>query len=94
MNISGLKAHLSAHLQRVRQGEEVLICDRHRPVARIIPCSYEDYGKQQQRLVARGILAPPRKQPSPSASVSWPTPPGNVPDEIIEQLWRQAREDR
>ena len=37
VNISDLKAQLSAHIQRVKDGEEVLICDRNKPVARIIP---------------------------------------------------------
>lgn len=32
-----LKAALSAHLRRVRNGESVLVTDRGRPVARIVP---------------------------------------------------------
>ena len=42
VNIADLKAHLSAHIQRVRDGEEVLVCDRNRPVARIVPCPLEE----------------------------------------------------
>ncbi len=61
VNISVLKAQLSAHIQLVRRGEEVLICDRNKPVARIIPCSSNDYAEQQQRLVARGTLVPPQE---------------------------------
>src|SRR5271169_3110993 len=38
VNISDLKAQLSAHIQLVKDGEEVLICDRNKPVARIVPC--------------------------------------------------------
>jgi len=37
VNISNLKAQLSAHSQLVREGEEVLVCDRNKPVARIVP---------------------------------------------------------
>ena len=37
VKIGDLKARLSAHLHRVRQGEEVLVCDRNEPVARIVP---------------------------------------------------------
>lgn len=94
VNISGLKAHLSAHLQRVRRGEEVLVCDRNRPVARIIPYVSDTYAEQQQRLVARGVLLPPRKQAPRSVSVSWPLPPGNVSNEAMEQVWQREREDR
>jgi prevent-host-death family protein len=62
VNISVLKAQLSAHIQLVRKGEEVLVCDRNKPVARIIPCSSKNYAEQQQRLVARGALVPPRRR--------------------------------
>jgi prevent-host-death family protein len=90
VNISDLKARLSAHLQIVREGEEVLICDRNKPVARIVPCNIEDRSEQEQRLVARGVLTPPlRKRP---ASFSWPQPPGNVPDKVMEQIWLEERE--
>jgi len=92
VNISDLKAQLSAHIQLVRDGEEVLVCDRNKPVARIVPCRLQGYSEQEQRLVARGALTPPlKKRP---ASVSWPQPPGNLSDEVMEQLWREERESR
>jgi len=92
VNISDLKAQLSAHIQLVRDGEEVLVCDRNKPVARIVPCRLEDRSAQEQRLAARGVLAPPlKKRP---ASVSWPEPPGNVSDKAMEQIWREERENR
>jgi prevent-host-death family protein len=92
VNISVLKAHLSAHIEMVRNGEEVLVCDRNKPVARIVPCSTDDEPERERRLIARGILTPPlKKQSSP---VSWPNPPGNISDEVMEQLWREEREDR
>ena len=49
VNISDLKARLSAHIQLVRDGEEVLVCDRNKPVARIVPCRLEDRSEQEQR---------------------------------------------
>jgi|BarGraIncu00222A_1022003.scaffolds.fasta_scaffold07654_6 prevent-host-death family protein len=92
VNISDLKAQLSAHIRLVKGGEEVLVCDRNKPVARIVPCRLTDHSKQEQRLVARGILALPlRKRPR---SVSWPVPPGNVSDEVMEQVRQEEREDR
>ncbi|MBZ5574342.1 MAG: type II toxin-antitoxin system prevent-host-death family antitoxin [Acidobacteriia bacterium] len=92
VKISDLKARLSAHIQLVRDGEEVLICDRNRPVARIVPCHLEDHSEQEQRLVARGVLAPPLQRRR--APVSWPEPPGNIPDEIVESVWREERQGR
>jgi len=37
--ISELKAHLSEYLNQVKSGNEVLVTDRGKPVARIIPVS-------------------------------------------------------
>ena len=92
VNISDLKAHLSAHIQLVRDGEELIVCDRNKPVARIVPCRLHDDSEQEQRLVARGVLLPPlKKRHSPA---SWPEPPGNVSDKIMEQMWRQERNGR
>ena len=92
VNISDLKARLSAHIQRVRKGEEVLVCDRDKPVARIVPCRPEDHSEQERRLIARGVLTPPLKR-RPS-SVSWPKPPGKVSDEVMERVWREERKNR
>ncbi len=92
VNIADLKAKLSAHIRLVRQGEELLVCDRNKPVARIVPYRPEDYSEQEQRLMVRGILIPPLKRRAPS--VSWPTPPGNVPDDIAEQAWHEERQGR
>ncbi len=36
-NVSGLKARLSAYLTAVRQGETVVVHDRHTPIARLVP---------------------------------------------------------
>ena len=92
MKISDLKAHLSAHIQLVKDGEEVLVCDRDKPVARIVPCRLTGHSQQEQRLVARGVLTLPlKKQP---ALVSWPVPPGNVSDKVIEQVRQEEREGR
>jgi len=90
-NVSSLKARLSAYLQAVRDGEEVLVCDRNKPVARIVPCRLADHSEEERRLVARGVLRPPlRRRPS----TGWPEPPGNVSDEVMEQVWREEREGR
>jgi prevent-host-death family protein len=92
VNISDLKAQLSAHIQLVRDGEEVLVCDRNKPVARIVPCDMEDRTEQERRLVARGVLAPPLKKRLVAAK--WPQPPGNVSKKVMQQLWRDEREGR
>ena len=90
VNISDLKAQLSAHIQHVKDGEEVLVCDRNKPVARIVPIRSRDLSEQEERLIALGVLAPPLKK----RPVSWPEPPGNVSSEVMQQLWREEREGR
>ena len=90
VNISDLKARLSAHLQHVKDGEELLVCDRNKPVARIIPCSTVDESEREQRLIARGVLVPPKKK----RRSPLPPPAGNVSDEVMERIWREEREDR
>ena len=92
VNISDLKAQLSAHIQMVREGEEVLVCDRNKPVARIVPCLLDGLPAGERELVARGILTPPRKRRA--ANDVLPDPAGNVPDEIMEQVWQEERKDR
>jgi prevent-host-death family protein len=92
VNIAELKAHLSAHIQLVRDGEEVLVCDRNKPVARIIPCRLDEHSEQEQRLVANGLLQLPLS--SRPASISWPEPPGNVSDKVVKQIWREERKGR
>ena len=69
------------------------MCDRNKPVARIVTCRLADHSEQeQQRLIARGVLTPPLNKRS--ARVSWPEPPGNVSDKVMEQVWQEERESR
>ncbi len=92
ISISTLKAQLSAHLKLVQSGEEVLVRDRNRPIARIIPFAEEDYTDQQQRLIANGLLIPPKKPYC--ASEGLPKPAGKTPlsREVMDQVWREERE--
>lgn len=92
VNISDLKAQLSAHIQYVRDGEEVLVCERNKPVARIVPVRLAEHSELEQKLVARGVLKPPLKRRR--SSVSWPEPPGNVSDDVMKRLWRDERRGR
>jgi len=92
VNIGDLKARLSAHLQLVRKGEEVLVCDRNRPMARIIPITSDEYSAQERRLIAKGVMIPPRRKRK--ASDPWPEPAGNIPDKVMKEVWRREREGR
>ena len=52
-SISDLKARLSAYLDAVRQGEEVLVTDRGRPIARIAPVLGEHREVSRRELLVR-----------------------------------------
>ena len=70
--IATLKASLSEFLAGVKAGEEVVVTDRGRPVARIVP--YEPGGEELDDLVRAGQVRRPRaglpegfwRQPTPS----------------------------
>ncbi len=37
VQIADLKNNLSAYLRKVRSGEELIVCDRKSPIAKIVP---------------------------------------------------------
>ena len=93
VNIGDLKAKLSAHLKLVQSGQEVLVCERNKPVARIIPYRPGDYSEEMQDLIARGVVIPPRKPRPPGFEL--PLPKGKIiPDEVIAKILEEEREDR
>ena len=59
-SISDLKARLSAYLDAVREGEEVLVTDRGRPIARLAPVRGAQQDVSRRDLLIRaGRLRPP-----------------------------------
>jgi prevent-host-death family protein len=65
VGIADLKARLSEHLRKVRQGETVTVLDRQTPIARIVPES-GGQGLLHIRCPAAGSPAP-SKVPLPPA---------------------------
>ncbi len=58
-SVSKLKASLSAYLELVKAGEEIIVTDRGKPVARVVPMT-EGYGSESDLglLVREGVLRP------------------------------------
>jgi prevent-host-death family protein len=56
--IGELKARLSAYLARVRAGEEVVVTDRGRPVARLVPprTSSSTGDEELEELARAGVV--------------------------------------
>lgn len=93
--ISELKARLSAHIQFVKNGEEVLILDRNTPVARLVPAALGDNeDAQEKRLIAKGVLIPAR-DPQNLARFR-PVPAGNkvISKQVMDRIWEEERAGR
>ena len=76
-SISELKAKLSQYLDAVRAGQEVIVTDRGRPVARISPVA-GDAGSEGrlERLIRTGQLRPPTdSRPLDLSELRRPTDP-------------------
>lgn len=57
--VAKLKASLSEYLSHVKDGEEVIVTDRGKPIAKIVPYTYEgDQDQYRLDLIRRGLLKP------------------------------------
>lgn len=76
-----LKNHLSAYLDRVRDGEEIVITDRGHPVARLT--SVDPDVDRLQMLIDHGVISPataPRSLPDRRVRVN-----GSLADSLADQ---------
>jgi antitoxin (DNA-binding transcriptional repressor) of toxin-antitoxin stability system len=91
-SISELKNTLSAHLDRTRSGEIVVITDRNSPIAtleRITPGSHTD---SETRLVANGIIAPRKAPLNVAALLAMPLPACN--SSLVSAILEERSNDR
>lgn len=93
VNIGELKNQLSAYLQYVRAGEEVVVRDRNQPVARILP--FQGTGSaadEEKQLVASGAMKLPEKAPDWDSFFSLPK--GKVAHKAAVRAAVESRGDR
>ena len=55
-NIADLRNRLTQYLREVRAGEEIVVRDRQRPIAKIVPFSVDDEAADDAALVAAGLM--------------------------------------
>ncbi len=91
VSIADLKNNLSAHLARVREGEEILVRDRKMPIAKIVPLTAADLPEEEAELVAEGKIRLPRK---PLPATFWKTRIPMVPTNRLLELLREERDAR
>lgn len=73
VNIAELKNRLSAYLDEVREGEEIIIRDRNRPIAKIVRLNMDDLSEEERKLVASGQMRP-AERPLPASFWKMPAP--------------------
>jgi prevent-host-death family protein len=82
VGVRDLKNNLSRYLDRVRDGEDVIVTDRGKPVARLSAIDHST--DRLAELIAAGIVRP-AKQSKRSRPARRITPKGSVSDLIAEQ---------
>lgn len=94
VNIGKLKDNLSAYLQEVRNGEEVIVQDRKKPIARIVPIRSADFTDEELYLSSIGVL----KLPENPKGIDWNAieklPMPEVPDEVVKEAMDWVKGDR
>jgi prevent-host-death family protein len=58
VGVRELRDHLSRYLDRVRDGDELVVTDRGRAIARVVPIGAE---RVLDRLIAEGVVTPARQ---------------------------------
>ena len=91
LSVSELKAQLSEHLRHVRQGEVVIITDRGRPVAQLVPIDLSERWEDDLKAVLEaGQLRPGNGQlPDDLWTADLPPDPGAG----VRQALRAEREE-
>ena len=93
--ISELKAKLSEYLKAVRAGEEVIVTDRGKPVARLAPISGPAETESRLRMLVRtGQVRPPDVDGGIDSDLIAALRP-RVPDAgVVDALLEERREGR
>ena len=89
VSVTALRAGLAGWIDRVQEGEEVVVTQRGRPVARVLGVGSTSLA---DRLIARGVVTPPRGPESVARGSDRLRATGPVADLVGEQ--RRAALDR
>ena len=87
-SVSELKASLSAYLVGVKNGEEILVTERGRPIARLVPApGAEPASDRKNRLIRSGVLRAGSRRLPPDLCKPSPVrdPKGNFLRNLLEE---------
>lgn len=96
-SVANLKARLSEYLGVVKAGEEVIVTERGRPVARLTPVAMpEQMEARMNWLIRMGLARPPlRKPPKDFWKDFWKLPRPKDPNgRVLEALLEERAEGR
>lgn len=86
--IRQLRSRLSEYLRRAREGEDVIVTQRGRPIARLTAVGWD---ARRQQLMREGLIAPARLPKEPIDVESLPgMRRGSISDIVIEE--RRSRD--
>ncbi len=94
VNIGTLKNKLSSYLQDVRNGEEVIVQDRKKPIARIVPIRNADFTDEELYLASIGVLKLPENPRPIDWEAFWKLPRPTVSDEAVKEAMDWVKGDR
>jgi prevent-host-death family protein len=81
VGIRELRAGLSRYVEQVKQGEEIVVTEHGKPVARLVPMNGE---RKIDRLIREGVVIPARSRTGWLPDTLIPVK-GSVSDIVIEQ---------
>jgi prevent-host-death family protein len=90
-NIAELRNRLTQYLREVRAGEQILVRDRHRPFAKIVPLTVDESDVEDTNLVASGLM---RKAERPLPSSFWKGRRGRLALRTAVEAVRKDRDGR
>jgi prevent-host-death family protein len=92
VSASDLEKHLSARLERVRDGESLLVTDREQPVAILVPLSGIESAGGLPGLLAAGAVRAPKERFRAEEWDRLARPPADSPGLVAAV--REDREER
>lgn len=86
VGVREFRENLRAYLDRVEAGDEVVITDRGKPIARVMPETHEAL---RERLIREGAITPAKRPWAPIDRDKLPTlPPGPSLSDIVIAMRR------
>ena len=91
--VSQLKVSLSAYLRQVKAGEELVITERGRPIARLLPLSSSTPLPEHLKAMEEKGLLKRGEKPLPSDFWDMPRPP-DPQSAVLSAVLREREEGR